>query len=298
MIRVLAFGILMLPGVMVQPSWAQSTPHVVQAATVPFSGALDEQVPGNGLPTAEQKCVWTLDQAIGSGDTIVGYVHSENNHDNVYMAPRAIVDNNGMSYTLTPPVSWQPWNEAITIFYLTNIQGNPTSFTFDFTQYPATEPTILGPCNFGLVEYSGVTSVTVAGPTQSGEANPAIEISPTAPALIWAFAADVANISNQNTDLLQNSGFSTLLDNWATDNIMVWGSSDLIQTSPVTLTVYAPGGDACFKSIVAGGCPTVLAAVALQGAHTAQDPPPAAMNSPKQSKAKAAIEALCKALGL
>jgi len=274
----------------VQPALAQ--PQLVQVQSAPTSGAPNTGVFLQGdAPSNGQTCTFTINQPIATGDTVVGFIHIMNAQDNTYMAPQAVTDNKGAIYTLAAPVDWLPWQEGINIFYLTNVQGNPTSFTLDFTNYPASGGTVLGGCNVGIAEYSGAGNVVVAVPTQLSGPAPSITVSPTSPALIWLFTADWYSDNNatvdQNTSLLQNSGFRVITDNWHTENIVVWSSNNLIQTSPITLTLNAPGADSCAAGAGSGisrfirlpmfgrfhGCPTVLAAVALQSSNGFRSPP-------------------------
>jgi hypothetical protein len=228
---------------------------------------------------SNQQCHWSF-PAIGTGDTVIGYIHSSNNMDNYMLVPSWIKDNTGTTYTMTPTAEWRPWREGITLFYLTNVQKNPTSFTIDFSSYPAHGQTILGACNIGFSEYSGVNGLIVAGPTLvSNTTSPSISVSPTSQAKIWAFAADYGG----GTNSLQNSGYTGIIDNTADDDIGVWQSNTLISAGPLTLTWNAPnGGVTCSSrgplyrlvkrvlSPLLGGyyhlvsCPTMLAAVALQ----------------------------------
>jgi hypothetical protein len=214
-------------------------PQLVQAQSTALS------------PVSNQQCTFTFHNGIGSGNTVIGFVHSANNADNYPMTPDWVKDNNNVAYTLAGVVEWIPFRENINIFYLTDVQGNPTSFTFDFSNYPSSGNTVLGPCNVGFAEYSGVGSVVVAGPTQNSGTSPSITISPTLPALIWLFAADFGG----GFGSLQNAGYTGIINNWNTDDVGVWGSSFIMPPGSLTLNVNAPQGNLYS---------TILAAVALQ----------------------------------
>jgi hypothetical protein len=207
---------------------------------------------------SNQQCTLRFSNGIRSGDTVVGFVHSTNNTDTSPMTPDWVMDNNNVAYVLAGAVQWLPWPENINIFYLTNVEGHPTSFTFDFSNY-STAPD----CNVGFAEYSGVSSVVVAGPTLISGTSPSITISPTSRALIWLFAADFGG----GFSSLQNSGYTGIIDNWSTDDIGVWSSNSTVPAGSLTLKVNAPiGNQNPCDGTSFNGCPTTLAAVALQGA--------------------------------
>jgi hypothetical protein len=209
-------------------------------------------------PFSNQQCTLTFSNGIRSGDTVVGFVHSSNNTDTSPMTPDWVMDNNNVAYVLAGAVQWLPWSEDINIFYLTNVEGNPTSFTFDFSNYST-----VAICNVGFAEYSGVSSVVVAGPTLISGTSPSITISPTSPALIWLFAADYGG----GFGSLQNSGYTGIIDNWSYDDIGVWSSNSTVPAGSLTLNVNAPrGNENPCDGTSYNGCPTTLAAVALQGA--------------------------------
>jgi hypothetical protein len=209
-------------------------------------------------PSLNRQCTLAFNNAIRTGNTVVGFVHSTNIPDTRPMTPDWVMDNNGVIYVLGGAVQWQPWPEDINVFYLTNVVGNPTSFTFDFSNY-SVDPY----CNVGFAEYSGVSSVVVAGPTLISGTSPSITISPTSPALIWLFAADYGG----GFSSLQNPGYTGIIDNWSYDDIGVWSSNSIVPAGSLTLKVNAPRGNQnpCDGTSY-NGCPTTLAAVALQGA--------------------------------
>jgi hypothetical protein len=209
-----------------------------------------------------QQCSWTF-PAIATGDTVVGYIHVYNSNDTGYMAPNWIHDNNGTNYTMTASVNWNPWNESVTVFYLHNVTGNPTSFTIDLSQYPNSGSTILGHCDTGFTEYSGVSGVSVLqAPTNVTGTTPSITVSPPSGSRIWALAAVYGNLFS----LLQNTDYTGIINNFTTDDFGVWHSTDLPSGSQ-TLTWNAPLGGPSYRcGITNTGCPSLLAAVALQPA--------------------------------
>ena len=220
----------------------------------------------NPVSDGNQHCTWTFPQAIAPGDTIVGFAHSTNYNDQFPMAPQSVTDNAvpANKYNLTSPVQWIPFLETINIFWLTNIQGGPTSITMDFSQYPNSGNTVLGTCDEGFAEYSGASSIVVAGPNLIAAPNnsASITVSPTAPALIWAFAA---NFDGDAFSFLQTSGFTGLIDEFMQKDIGVWGSNSAVPAGAVTLTWNIPDANSnpCDDSSM-NGCPPVLAAVAVQ----------------------------------
>ena len=245
---------------------AQQVPGLVQTHT-------DHGVSGSHA-NGTQKCVWQFSQPIGTGDTVVGYVHTADQDDKTRMYPQSITDNAGHTYNLSPGVHWQPWPEDIGIWYLTNIQGNPDIFTFDYTQYPNSDGTVLDFCDVGFAEYSGVNSVTVANPVLVAGTSPSITISPVSQALIWAFASPYGGTPNS----MLNSDYSVIIDDLSGDDMAVWGSNSLVPAGSLTLNWNAPRGDEnpcdgapyykwwyrIVRPYRSYGCPTVVAAVALQ----------------------------------
>jgi hypothetical protein len=242
------------------PSFSQ-TPALVQALT-------DHGV-SSSRANGTQKCVWQFSRPIGTGDTVVGYVHSADQNDQNEMYPQSVTDNAGNTYNLSSGVHWVPFPEDIGIWYLTNIQGNPDTFTFDYTQYPASDGTVLDFCDVGFAEYSGATSLTVANPVLMPGASPSITISPTAPALIWAFASPFGGSASS----MLNPGYSVIIDDLSTDDMAVWGSNSIVRAGSLTLRWNAPLGNQnpCDDS-TNNGCPTVVAAVAVEGSGAR--PPP------------------------
>jgi hypothetical protein len=226
-----------------------------------FQPRLVQAQSSTNAPFSNQQCTLRFSNAIRSGDTVVGFVHSTNSTDTSPMTPDWVKDNKNVAYVLAGAVQWLPWPEDINIFYLTNVQGNPTSFTFDFSNYSTAAY-----CNVGFAEYSGVSSVVVAGPTLISGTSPSITISPTSRALIWLFAADF-DAGKGGFSLLQNSGYTGIIDNWSYDDIGVWSSNSTVPAGSLTLNVNAPlGNQNPCDGTSYNGCPTTLAAVALQGA--------------------------------
>lgn len=226
---------------------------------------------GNGT----QKCVWPFTTvqdfrgvtgtAIGSVNTVVGYVHTGNAGISVY--PQSVTDNLGHIYNLSPGIVWGPYGEEIGIWYLSNIQGNPNSFTFDFTQYPASGNTIIQFCDVGFVEYTGVTGINaVVNPFNAGAVqNTSLTISPTVQSLIWTLGA--TNTATDGSDLLI-AGYSILVEGeQAKDGIGIWGSNSTVSPGPLTLTwdnsYY--NASTCADATPAGptGCTSIIGAVAL-----------------------------------
>ncbi|HEY2529829.1 MAG TPA: hypothetical protein VGJ20_18125 [Xanthobacteraceae bacterium] len=255
----IVLGLLTASAVPGFPAFAQTpqTPTLVQALT-------DHGV-ASAHANGTQKCVWQFNQPIGIGDTVVGYIHSADETDQNEMYPQSVTDDAGNTYNLSSGVHWVPFPEDVGIFYLTNIQGNPQTLTFDYTQYPASDGTILDFCDVGFAEYSGAASVTVVNPVLMPGTEPSITISPTAPALIWAFATPFASYA-EDLSSLQNPGYSVIIDDFSTDNMGVWGSNSLVPAGQLTLQWFAPLGNQnpCDGSTY-NGCPTVVAAVAVQG---------------------------------
>jgi hypothetical protein len=245
-----------------------SAPFTVTGGGGGGSVAVVQTLTDHGVSSAHangtQKCVWQFSQPIGTGDTVVGYVHSANNVDTHDMYPQSVTDNAGHTYNLSPGVLWVPFPEDIGIWYLTNIQGNPNTFTFDYTQYPASGNTVLDFCDVGFAEYSGANSITVVNPALVTGATPSLTISPPNPSRIWAFASPYLGGANS----MLNSGYSLIINDFG-DDIGVWGSDSLVPAGSLTLKWNAPAGapgtcvDGSFS--YPPGCPTVVSAVAVQG---------------------------------
>jgi hypothetical protein len=267
--RSIAFAALLLCASAATASVSgQTTPQLVQSQSVGTPP---------GTQFSNQQCTFSFSQAIGSGDTVVGFVHSSNYNDSYPMTPDWVADNNGVYYTLAGAVQWLPWQEDINIFYLTNIQGNPTSFTFDFSNYPNSGNTVGGPCNVGFSEYSGVGSVVVAGPTLTNGADPSITVTPTTTSLIWAFAA---NYGGDAFSYLQNSGYTGLINNFSQDDIGVWGSNATVGAGAQTLTWTNPNYSPCTGQASGVTCPAMLAVVALQSTSPSSPSSPSPSPSP------------------
>jgi hypothetical protein len=261
---------LTLSGFMVGQAFAQS-PAVVQALTDHGVGSAQGNGIGGGANNG-QNCVWQFSKPIATGDTVVGYVHTADQNDQTPMYPQAVTDNAGNTYNLSSPVQWLPWPEDIGIWYLTNIQGNPDTLTFNYEQYPDSGGTVLAFCDVGWVEYSGASSITVADPVLVYGTSPSVTISPPSPALIWAFASPYESTSDT---YINNSGYSVLVNDISTDNMAVWGSNSTVPAGSLTLSWNAVEGSPGSCPYDSNGCPTVVAAVAVQGAPAAPPAPPA-----------------------
>jgi hypothetical protein len=272
---VVAVGILivMLVGLTVTANPTSTlTRNVVSAGSGGGGPAVVQTLTDHGVASSHangrQKCVWQFSRPIGTGDTVVGYVHSANNNDATEMYPQAVYDNVGHTYNLSPGVHWTPYPEDIGIWYLTNIEGNPNTFTFDYTQYPASGNTLLDFCDLGFVEYSGITGINaVVNPFHDNASGPfpSLTISPTALSLIWAFGATNSG-PGDGSDLL-TTGYNLLVNNEPSDGMAVWGSNSTVPAGPVTLTW---NNSRYWNASVCGdgthtttGCSSVLAAVAL-----------------------------------
>ena len=197
-------------------------------------------------------CSWTIPQAIAAGNTVVGFFHTTDINDETTQAPTSVADDAGNTYTMSSVLHWLPWNEDVGMWYLTNVRGNPRTFTFSGFQVPPY-------CNLGLTEYSGVSNIETAGPTLSSSATPALSITPTASSWIWAFAAPFRAGINS----LQNSGYGVLIDNINTDDMAVWGSLAQVPAGSLTLRWNAPLGPPGACDGFPGGCPTAMMAAAL-----------------------------------
>ena len=240
----LAFAMLIIvAAVPVQP--VHSAPAVVQAPSTQF-------LSGTG------PCVWQISQPVRSGDTVVGFAHMTQHSDAAEAYQQSVTDNAGNQYNLTAGVHWAPYSEDIGMWYLTDVQGNPTTFYFNFPD--GTTGLI---CNVGLVEYSGATTVNaVAGPIATASSPlPSLTITPTTLSLIWAFGA--TNSVDDGSDLL-TPGYSLLINNQRTDGLAVWGSNSpvredvLIWSNPYwNATICADG------TPTSSGCSTVMIAAAI-----------------------------------
>jgi hypothetical protein len=267
----------------------------VRASVIPPSPVVqaltDHGTPNSTHGNGTQKCVWPFTAvqdfrgvtgtAVGAGDAVVGYVHTSST-GGTPMYPQSVTDNAGNIYTLSPGILWSPYPEDIGIWYLSNIQGNPNTFTFDYTQYLASGNRILDFCDVGFVEYTGVIGISpVVNPFNAGAVQtPSLTISLTVPSLIWTLGA--TNTVADGSDLL-TPGYSMLIaGEQARDGIGVWGSNSTVPSGALTLTwnnsYYNANGLRCRAMAAflrrpckcgdgtpAGstGCTTVISAVAL-----------------------------------
>jgi hypothetical protein len=244
------------------PSPSGPTPTLVQA----YFGDRSN----NGANACSNNiCTWPLTHPIAAGHTVVGYVHGANGADNAPMYPQSIKDQNGNSYTITPAAEWTPFHEDIIVWYLQNVPATVTSFTMDFAQYNGSLD--VGTfADTGYAEYANVQSLTVVNPFASNSATPSLTITPTSPALIWAFGSVFIS---DTAGSMQTSGYTTLLVGNG-DNIAIWGSNELVTASSQTLTwsnPVGPPGDC--TDWAPNGCSAVIAAVAVQGFGRGHDQP-------------------------
>ena len=252
-----------------------------------------DNAPTQGVLTraSGQNCLMDMQRPITTGNTVVGYSHTVDNTDTTEMHPQAIRDDAGNVYTLTPFHVWDPFNEDILIFTKVGVVGSPKTFTFDFTNYPTGVGTDIGvnSCNMGVAEYANAPALTIVNPAEFDGAtpNPTQSITPTAPALIWAFAADYGMAAGtlpcdraDPTGCLTNTGYSLVINNGQNDDIVVFQSNGLQPANQTqSLKWFNPdsNGQPCNVPIGHGGCPTVLATVAVQGGTqppATQVPPP------------------------
>jgi hypothetical protein len=251
------------------------TLNVVSAGSGGGGPAVVQTLTDHGVASSHangaQKCVWQFSRPIGTGDTVIGYVHSANNNDSTEMYPQAVYDNIGHTYNLSHGVHWKPYPEDIGIWYLTNIKGSPNTFTFDYTQYPASGNTVLDFCDLGFVEYSGVTGINaVVNPFNDNASgpSPSLTISPTASSLIWLLGATNSG-PDDGSDLL-TTGYSLLINNEPPDGFAVWGSNSMVSPGSVKLTWKNDYWNAsvCQDSThTTTGCTTIMAAIALSVPH-------------------------------
>ena len=230
-----------------------SATFTVAAAPIPVV----VQTQSNTSLVSTSPCSWTIPQAIGSGHTVMGYLHTTNSTDTAQSYPISITDNAGNTYTLSTGVQWQPYPEDIGYWYNTNITGNPTTINFNFNNG------VSNTCNVGFVEYTGINSVTpIVGPTvDASTLNPSITISPSSPSWIWVFGATDTDEGSE----LNNSDFVILLPNFSTDGLGVWHSSAMVSGSK-TLTwtnSYFNASTCGDGSATTTGCSTVMIAAAL-----------------------------------
>jgi hypothetical protein len=230
---------------------------VVQSTKV---DQINSSAGGSGL----QQCVWTISQAVSAGHTVIGYTHNADRTDAIPEYPQSVTDNAGNTYNLSTGVRWDPWQEMIGMWYLTNVQGNPTQFTFTF---PSGSPAG-NICNAGFTEYSGANSVQTFGPTQVSGSTSSVPftISPAARSLIWAFSADFVNgPPPPGWNPLQTPGYTLLIDNQVNDSIGVWGSNSVVPAGSLTLT-YTSGytGTCTAAGGTFNGCPLMMMAAAVR----------------------------------
>jgi hypothetical protein len=181
-------------------------------------------------------CTWVLPQAVATGNTIVGYIHGANDGDTVPIYPTSItLGSNTLS--LTPSVNWTSFPEDIGFFYLTNVTGNPTTLTYNFS----TTVTDTGACDSGFVEYSGNTGLLVVNPAlQTGTISPSVTITPTSSALIWGFGTP---FENDIEGALTNSGYGLLVNSLANTDMAIWGSNTNVSAGSQNLVWNYPQGN-------------------------------------------------------
>ena len=250
---------------------------VVQAITTHGTGIL------SGGPDGTQKFVWPFTAVqdfrgvtatpIGSGHSLVGYIHLLSAQGTTIW-PRAITDNLGNSYNVTPSQLWYPYvtapgeGENIGIFYLANIPGGAKTLTFDFTQYSFGSGHDAGGIDAGFIEFSGVNGVNqVVDPFDAGSVqNPSLTITPTALSRIWVLGATNSG-PGDGSDLV-TPGYTDLMPyEEAKDGIGIWISDATIPATTQTLTWQNDYWNTatCADNTPAGptGCTVILGAVAL-----------------------------------
>jgi hypothetical protein len=184
---------------------------------------------GNG-----QQCVWHI-PAIGTGDAVVGYVHSTDINDAVQM-PIDYINIGSTAAGITPSVNWVGYAEDITYFYLSNITGNPNTVTVDF---PSSDGGTLGfdSCNIGLTEYTGVGGFTVTNPADlTGTTTIQTQVTPSTTSRIWTQAAILSGYPTGIT-----SGYNQTHDDWLWHGIGAWQSSAANLTGTQTITAQLGG---------------------------------------------------------
>lgn len=191
----------------------------------------------NGSGGSSTTCTWTLQRPIRAGDTVVGYIHTSDTNDASPLYPAAITDNLGHTYTLSPGVDWTSFPEDIGLWYLKKIQGNPNTFTFNYSGNVPTGHT-LGFCDAGITEYQNVNSIVVVNPVliASSNTSPSLTINPNNnPSLVWAFASPFVQQDNSSQTLSSPAnGYNVIINNDG-DSMDVWGNNSLVST-PQTLT--------------------------------------------------------------
>lgn len=275
LIPIFLIPLFLIPLVVRAQSWQPSAlatseptkPTLIQTGAVQYTAVVNSPV---------QQCIYTFSAPIGRGHTLLGFTHQSNIHDTPVpstatspgtMFPQWVHDSVGNVYNLSAPAFWSPWPEYVNTFYLTNVRGNPTTITADFSQYPNAEPTILQGCNFGIAEYAGVTAVSpLVAPVSVDGTSPSITITPTAPSLIWTYAS-VEFEGVTTASQLTNSGYRVINNTLAADDTAVWQSNALVPAGALTLTWSRQhwNDSACQQfSTITHTCPAVLAAMAIR----------------------------------
>lgn len=248
----------------------------------------DTNYPGNGNATTLQcSSQYTAHggAAIKPGDTVIGQMHSSDWNDAVYMAPGRIYDDAGNTYNKTTSVQWEPYPEAVTVFWATSVQGHPTTVLADFSAYSGQGLTPL--CDILMTEYAGVGSVAVSGPTRfigpgesGGTTTPSISVTAgSANSLLWGSGAVCLNASTICTQTtVIPSGYNILIGggwNWDNNQTIQFPTLVAAGTYAQQWNVAQLGGHTC--SGAPYGCSAVLAAAALApaGGSGAQPQPTA-----------------------
>jgi hypothetical protein len=234
----------------------------IQISSLPSGGPAVVQAQFQRNTNASTQCAVSF-SAIGTGDTVVGYIHSTN-HDINATYPASVTDNAGHTYNLTSGVNWFPYPEDIGMWYLTNVTGNPNTFYFNFSS--------ISECDVGLVEYSGASSVNaVVGPVANASSpDPSITISPTTTSLIWAFGAPNPISSctlNGQQGSIETPGYTLIVDDCAIDGLGVWSSNSTVPAGSLTLTwnneTYWNASICADGTHTTTGCSTVMMAAAI-----------------------------------
>jgi hypothetical protein len=227
---------------------------VVQSAGVDCN---DPNNPGGvpEIPNTGNSCVWPLPQHISAGNTVVGFVHFSNANDAAENYPSSVTDDAGNTYNLSAGVHWLPWPEDIGIFYLTNVQGNPTQITVGgFAQTPSGD--------FGFTEYSGASSVLVVNPVYIAGDSPSITLTPTSTASLFVFESVYG--PTDSYPISASTPISISIDHSSTDNIAVWNSNSAVSPGSYTFTWNAPLGAPGSCSNSSSGCGTVVMGASVQ----------------------------------
>jgi hypothetical protein len=216
------------------------------------------QAPSAAKIFGTQQCVWQISQPIRSGDTVVGFAHMAQDGDTAEAYQESVTDDAGNQYNMTAGVHWVPYAEDIGMWYLTDVQGNPTTFYFDF---PAGTTGL--ECNVGLVEYSGASTVNaVAGPIATASTPlPSLWIAPATSSLIWAFGA--TNTVDDGSDL-RNLFYRLLINNQSTNGLAVWGSNSPAFGTVLTWSNTLWNANICGDGThTRTGCSTLMMAAAI-----------------------------------